>query len=398
MVIGPSDEIFIWWGHAALIVEDAAGNNARVYDWGIFSYPSDSFLSDFVRGRVSYKCAVSPARWDIEAYIREDRDITLYTLDLEAEKKEAILNYADNNVLPENCYYTYHPFRDNCATRIRHLVDIGTGGQFRERFEQTPGRFTLRNHIRRFTWFRPFADGAFSFLMGQYLDKPVSAWEEMFLPVEIGRSMTDFRYIDTSGAERSLVSAVETVNASKNRKPVLEAPILLWPRSLNAGVGMAVLLFLIALLRRRSPLYGRILWGLTQSLLALLLGAAALIPLFLAFVLKHDYVWPNYNLLFINPLILGAVPLGFALMAGRAEAEKYLRLIWAYVCIADLCFFLIRLLPFFYQQNQSVQVLIFPVALVLSGAFARLKPGLYITGHGAFIERRACGTSIENSP
>jgi hypothetical protein len=357
-----------------------------VYDWGIFSYPSDDFLSDFVRGRVSYKCAVSPARWDIDAYIQEDRDVTLYTLDLEGEKKAAILDYADNNVLPEHCYYQYHPFRDNCATRIRQLIDMGTGGQFKERFEQTPGRFTLRNHIRRFTWFRPFADGVFSFLMGRYLDAPLNAWEEMFLPVEIGRSVTGFRYVDSSGVERPLVSAVEVVNASKNRKPVLAAPVLLWPRTLNAGLAVMTLLWLIARFRKKHPRYGRILWGLVQSLLGLLLGAAAVIPLFLAFGLKHDYVWPNYNLLFVNPLLLAAVPLGLGLMAGRQGVEKQLRLIWAYVCIADLCFFLIRLLPPFYQQNQSIQVLIFPIALVLAWAPGGPEQGgaTVLPGPGSF--------------
>ncbi|MDR1908982.1 MAG: DUF4105 domain-containing protein, partial [Spirochaetaceae bacterium] len=161
-VFGPSDEIFVWWGHAALLVENTRWGYSRIYDWGIFSYPGNNFLWDFLRGRVRYKCTVDIL--DMTAYLDEDRDVTVYTLDLDAEGKEAILNYAQNNVLPKNCYYDYHEFRDNCATRIRDLIDLGTGGQLKERLAAAPGRFTLRQHIRRFTWFRPFSGRLLDFL------------------------------------------------------------------------------------------------------------------------------------------------------------------------------------------------------------------------------------------
>ncbi|MDR2478760.1 MAG: DUF4105 domain-containing protein, partial [Treponema sp.] len=151
-VFGPSDEIFIWWGHAALIIDDPDGS-ARIFDWGIFSYPGDSFPKAFALNQIRYKSGVSQARWDIENYIKEDRDIILYTLDIEAAQKEAVLRYAENNVQPENCWYIYHQFKDNCSTRIRNLVDIGTGGQFQKTYNAAAGRFTLREHMRRFSWY-----------------------------------------------------------------------------------------------------------------------------------------------------------------------------------------------------------------------------------------------------
>ncbi|MDR1177376.1 MAG: DUF4105 domain-containing protein, partial [Spirochaetaceae bacterium] len=196
-VYGPSDDIFIWWGHAALIVENTRCNYSRVFDWGIFSYPSENFLWDFLHDRISYKCTVETL--DLQMYIDEDRDITIYTLDLEAEKKEQILEYAENNVLPENCYYDYHEFRDNCSTRIRDIIDIGTGGQLKSWALTTSGRFTTRQHIRRFTWFRPFSDWCLDFLMGRDRDAPTTLWDEMFLPVEVGRNIVDFAYIDSAG-------------------------------------------------------------------------------------------------------------------------------------------------------------------------------------------------------
>ena len=156
VIYGPSDDIFIWWGHAALIVHNTRWNFSRVFDWGIFSYPSDNFLYDFIHERVQYRSSVGPLNF--RNYINEDRDIIVYTLNLDRRAKEIILAYAENSVRPENMYYDYHQFQDNCATRIRDIIDMGTKGQFRAVFENTPGRLTIRQHVRRFTWFRPFSE------------------------------------------------------------------------------------------------------------------------------------------------------------------------------------------------------------------------------------------------
>jgi hypothetical protein len=146
-VFGPADEIFIWWGHAALIVENTRWNYSRVFDWGIFSYPGDNFLLDFLHNRVQYQCTAGYS--DIQTYINEDRDIALYTLDLEREAKNRMLDYAENKTLPENCYYDYHEFRDNCSTGVRDILDLGLGGQLRDAFAAAPGRMSLRRHVRR---------------------------------------------------------------------------------------------------------------------------------------------------------------------------------------------------------------------------------------------------------
>jgi hypothetical protein len=376
-VYGPSDEIFIWWGHAALVVENTRWGYARVFDWGIFSYPSDNFLWDFLHDRVSYKCTVEPV--DFEAYIEEDRDITVYTLDLDAEKKEIVLAYAENNVLSENCYYDYHEFRDNCSTRIRDIIDMGTGGQLKKRFAATPGRFTLRQHIRRFTWSRPFSDGFLDFLMGQDLDEPVTVWDEMFLPVEIGRTIVDFKYTDVSGAERKLVSSVAIVNSTKNRPPVLNAPPRTWPRDLMLAVTLVMAVLCIGVLRRKKPRAGRILWGLCQSALGIFLGAAGLVLLYGLFFMKHDYIQQNINIWFINPLLLAAAPLGVFMALNKTfplKPETCLRLLWTYVFAAGLFTQLVKVFPLFFQQNQSTAALILPVVFVFCYIpAAKISPG-----------------------
>ena len=365
-VYGPSDEIFIWWGHAALIMENTQYGFSRVFDWGIFTYPSDSFLLDFVNNRVQYM--VTTGWLYLKEYTDEDRDITIYTLDLDEKSKEVILSYAENKVLPENCYYDYHEFNDNCSTGVRDILDLGTGGQLKAAFDSIPGRLPLRQHVRRYTSAKPVPDWILDFLMGRNLDKPISVWDEMFLPREIGRNIKDFRYKDNSGMERDLVKSVEIINESKSRTPIPNEPFNVWPLHLSLGLNLAFVFLIIKKLREIYPVMGRIFFGLLQSLLGLFFGCLGCILFFGLFILPYDYIRQNINFLFINPLFLFIVPLGilsaFNLLR-RIKSEKYLRFFWTYVFAAGFITVLIGFIPGFFQHNQSVQIIVLPAAFIL---------------------------------
>jgi len=181
-IIGPGDELYFWWGHIGLIVEDNRSGQSRFYDWGVFSFDNENFFVNFAFGRLIYTCAVSRAESNYNAYVNRNRTITVYTLDLSAEKKEAVLRLAETNMLPENRDYAYHHFKDNCATRIRDIIDLAVDGQFRDKHGNEPGRYTLRQHVRRHTWFNPFFDWLLNFWMSQTIDKQITVWEEMFHP------------------------------------------------------------------------------------------------------------------------------------------------------------------------------------------------------------------------
>jgi thiamine transporter ThiT len=374
-VMGPGDELYFWWGHIALVIEDALTGESRFYDYGIFSFTKDHFFTNFAFGRLLYSSGVSRTDPSLAIYRKTNRDITLYTLDLPAAKREEIFRFAEWNVLPENRDYFYHHFKDNCATRIRDIIDLATDGQFKGRFADAPGRYTYRQHVRRHTWFNPFFDWILNFWMGQDIDTPITIWEEMFLPQEIGSRIQDFTYRDAAGIERKLVRSVEVVNRAVNRPHVLDTPRRQWPRELALGCFIALILALFACLRRRTGRAAhlcRILWGLCQSGLGLFFGIAGTLLCFLSFFTNHDYSYHNSNVLFVNPLLLAAVPLGILAAFGselkRPRRERLLRILWTYVLFGGLLTMAIKLLPGFYQQNQVTQALVLPFAFVLSYA------------------------------
>ena len=365
-VFGPSDEIFIWWGHAALIVENTKDNFSYAYDWGIFSYPSDNFIKDFTKGQVQYKFTRGPN--NMYDYIREDRDIIIYTLNLDREAKKTILAYADNRALPENRFYDYHEFRDNCSTGVRDIIDLGTGGQFKAAFGDIPGRLSYRQHTQRYTWFRPMSDWFLGFLMGQNLDRSITLWDEMYLPVELAKNIVDFSYIDSSGKNRKLVSSAEILYVSKDRLPVLNKPLTTWPFFLTAGLFIMVLLFLIDNTRKRYPRLSRIIFNSIQFVFGLLLGVSGCVLLF-GLLMDNDYIQQNVNIWFVNPLLLIITPLSVFAAINKPvliKCRDLLRFIWAYIFIAGNVTQLLGILPFFFQRNQSVCALILPIAFAFS--------------------------------
>ncbi|MDR2094073.1 MAG: DUF4105 domain-containing protein [Treponema sp.] len=372
-VIGPGDELYFWWGHIGLVITDTVSGEERFYDWGLFSFERENFFVNFAFGRLIYSCGASPAERNIRIYTLTNRNITLYTLDLPPEKKDELRRFAEWNIQSENRDYSYHHFKDNCATRVRDILDTATYGQFKEAFGQAPGRFTLRQHVRRHTWFSPFFDWLLNFLMGQNIDTPITIWEEMFLPSEIALRASDFRYTDSTGIQRNLVSSVETLNRSRGRPIVLEKPRRQWPAELALGTAILGSLALFMLVRQKKPAAGRMLLGISQSLLGLFFGLTGSVLFFMTFFTNHDYTWHNSNILFINPLVLAVVPLGLMSFREKDLKKRYrreiiLKSLWTYIAIGSILSLLIRVFPQFYQQNQVTVALVLPFAL--GGSFA----------------------------
>jgi hypothetical protein len=294
-------------------------------------------------------------------------------LDIDASRKKEILDYAENHILPENCWYLYHLFYDNCSTRIRDLIDMGTGGQLKEYAENASGRLKYREHMRRFTWYSPFYDWFLGFLLGRDVDKNITVWQEMYLPIEIGRVIKDFSYIDDSGDERRLVSNIEIVNRTKSRTTIHDAPRSQVPRCLAAGFIIAALLTLILFIRKKYPVAGRRLWGISHALLGFFFGSAGTILFMASRIEERDIARHNINFLFINPLLLAAIPLGICVALNKkisfgkfsVNCEQCLWIIWLYVFVTALVACLLGFIPALYQQNLPTVALVLPVVLAL---------------------------------
>jgi hypothetical protein len=312
-----------------------------------------------------------PVRNNLDYYKNLNCGVTMYTLDIPPEKKEEIKKLVEINALAENRNYFYHFFRDNCSTRIRDIIDTAVDGQFKKQFENETSRLTLRQHVRVFTQVFPFTDWLFGFFMGQDNDRKITVWEAMFLPSVAADCINNFSYIDARGVSRKLVSDTEIIYRVRDGYPLPDTPPRRLAQSLAAGIIIALFLVMLFFVQARFPVTGRAAVGVTYSLFGLLSGAAGLLLFIVSFFTSHDYTFHNANLLFCNPLLLVAVPLGikYAVSADnkkRIFAERSLRLLWTLSVTGIIVSALIKLLPVFRQENLPYQIFMLPVALVFS--------------------------------
>ena len=370
-VMGPGDQMYFWWGHIALMIEDSYNNTGYFYDYGIFSFDNENFFYNFAFGRLLYSCGASNSERSLNIYKLTNRDVTIYTLDLPPETKLKVRDFAVKNILPENRDYYYHHFRDNCSTRIRDIIDLATDGQFKEEFENKYTNFTLRDHVRRHTYFSPVADWFLSFLMGQVIDNPVTVWEEMFLPSAVGNKIEDFWYTDINGKKRKLVSSIEIVNQAIGRPPVLEKPHKQWVWELLFSLVLSAVFAFFFFLQKKDVRAGRVLAGISMSLCGLFFGLIAVLLYFMNLFTNHDYTYQNINMIFCTPILLVAVPFGicYAITKNQKKLQIYgelLRIIWLLSVLGVIISMLLKILPAFYQDNLTDQMLILPIALVFT--------------------------------
>jgi len=328
-VIGPGDALYLKWGHIGMIVRDERTGEGRFYDYGLFSFETENFYRNFAMGRLIYSVGVSPVEWNLSRAAEAGREIHLMDLNLSPRTRLEIKNFLENNIRRENRNYLYHHYDNNCATKIRDILDTATGGQLRA-FTDKPAALTLRDHTVRHLQEAPLFGVILPFAMGPVIDEPITVWDELFLPSTFLTALEDFRYTDETGRERKLVSRIRPYHAAPGRPPVPEEATPFWPWTLAWGILAALVLGTGLKFSYRKP--GRIILGLGNLGLGLMLGIPGTLLFFMSFFTDHDVTYGNMNLLFINPLMLLLLPLGIAALGSSAKkpapALLGLRITW----------------------------------------------------------------------
>jgi protein-S-isoprenylcysteine O-methyltransferase Ste14 len=193
----------------------------------------------------------------------------------------------------------------------------------------------------------------------------------MFLPSEVIRSILEFEYVDSLGISRPLVSGVEAMYLARGRPGVLDIPRKQWPMVFVFSLLLCLFLCFLFYKQSKSPAVGQVALGICHSLFGFVFGGAGLLLFFMSNFTAHDYTFNNANLIFCNPLLLAAIPLGIRYASSptydkRLRAECTLRLLWLLVALGIFVSMLIKLLPQFWQQNLADQLLMLPIALTFA--------------------------------
>lgn len=340
----PGDEIYIWFGHAGLML--SAYGDDIMYDWGVFSF-SPGFYSDFIFGRLFYRMVPSWASSSIQRAVSEDRSVKILTLPLDRAAKQGVIDFLNYNSLSENRTYLYHYYYDNCATRIRDIVNRATDGDFRAWAEGIDTDLSFRELS---TWYMRRSNlisFTLNFLQSSVIDKDVSLYEACFLPDVLMCALETYYNLESE------------VVYEGSPEQTGESHLVI--SSLVAGLIFAVLLYSFWHVNRKA-------YALVSTIFYLYLAVISSVLLFMMLFTNHDVTFGNENIIFVNPLILIPLIESIIMIFHKKTHWMLSRSVFRILTVLSLCALALKgLFPqTFCQENLYVFSLVLPVYIAMS--------------------------------
>ena len=353
--------LFERYGHNALWVHDAGAGTDEHYDYGRFSFNQQNFLLRFIRGQMWYSMGFeSDVRGVVDAYVGQGRKVWMQELDLPSEAKLRLREFLAWNFRPENRDYAYDYYRDNCSTRIRDALDRVIGGSIR-RYGDSASGWTWRDETRRLNQHSKALYTGLLVVLGQPVDREMSRWEQMFLPMRLREAMNQITIPGPDGAMHPVVKSERLVSPG-GRWPAPERPSNWLPYYVVVGLALGGLMYLVGQTRAFLPV--ATLW----MLLVGLLGAFMLVEWVTSY---HRAAYSNENLLQFN---LAALALAIVLpsgLRGKAWARGPVRFLAGAVAGLSVLGLVLKPVPVFFQHNLEIIALLLPTHLAVWAGVAR---------------------------
>lgn len=349
LTIAPGAELYSAFGHTAIWVHDPVARIDRVYNYGTFDFQPGKemeFYLNFIQGRLNYRLDVETYDHFERVYHYFERSYFAQVLELTQAQKQAVYDFLETNYLPENRYYLYEFFYDNCATRVRDLFKevLGEGLQYAE--VSQPTEQTFRDLLWVYLENRHWAGFGIDLALGAVVDQPITPRQRMFLPDFLAEEFAQAKVLTPQGT-KPLVA--ERRDLYPGEFDVEAEPWFLWPRFLFWLLALAVGWLTYRQWRgaRYQAIWDRLLFGGS--------GLSGLVLLLLWVATIHTAPAQNYNLLWLLPTHLVA-----AVMLLRREPPRWGRYYW----LASLVLTAIPLLGW-YWLPQAFHPAFLPWMLVL---------------------------------
>jgi Domain of unknown function (DUF4105) len=357
ITIGQGDQVFEKFGHNAIwLYDEAAGINAA-YNYGTFDFAQPGYYRRLMKGDMQYWMEAYNGVSMINYYISVNRSVWAQELNLTESQKSELRSALENNALEENKYYTYDYYRDNCSTRVRDAIDRAAGGVVRAQLVGQPTNTTYRGHTSRLTADEWPAYTGLLLAMGPMVDRPIDAWEESFLPVQLMKRISLVRTTNADGDSVPLVMLERQLFGS-TRPAEWDRPPRRIPVYTAAGVLFGGLLLLLGResKRRRWAAVAffalAIVWSLAAGIFGGMIAA-------LWAVTDHVATYRNENVLQVN--MLSFVLLVQLILLTRGRAARSAQLMAKTIVVLSAIGLVMSILPWFPQHNGPIVGLVLPI-------------------------------------
>lgn len=286
---GPGPELYAGFGHSALWVSDDSLHIDRLYNYGTFDFDTPNFYGKFIRGKLDYMLSVTRASRFIAEYDQRKIAVDGQELMLSPAEKQRIFEFLENNLLPENRFYKYDFFYDNCATRIRDVLVKVVDGKVD--FNTPDLQISFREMLFPYLTHTPWTKFGINLILGLTSDKKATPWDYMYLP-DFLRDEFQQATIISNGTERKLV---------EEKKQYLPSGLDLSNRKMDDPVVVFSLILLVIILLTYIECKKKKEFRFVDSFL---FGISVLAGLFLLFMwvgTDHIATAKNMNVLWLLP-------------------------------------------------------------------------------------------------
>ena len=308
LTCGPGEEVWSYYGHSALRIQDKAHGSDVAVNWGMFSFRQGYFILRFVFGLTDYQIGIYPMSDFMAEYSAEGRWVRQQRLHLSRKEKLKVLHAIEENAQPENRTYRYNFFFDNCTTRAREIV-ITNIGYCNTNFKDTDAQSTYREEIHKLNGNHRWARFGNDLLLGYLSDRDLTQREWEFLPDNLSKDFAtegrkDFINDPSGNAEVNhligkdgyLMLVDSTCYLIPPTQKVAEAEVI---TPTLVFITLAVIIIALSVFEWKRK---KNFWVLDTFLL-ILTGLPGLI-LFAMLFSQHPTVQVNFQMLILNPFNL----------------------------------------------------------------------------------------------
>ncbi|MBO7125631.1 MAG: DUF4105 domain-containing protein [Bacteroidales bacterium] len=307
LVCSPGEPIYSQFGHAAIRICDTIKDVDVVFDYGVFAIDDiPNFVWNFLTGEMYYLLDTRSYHFTKAIYEYEQRGIVEYSLNLTQQEKMQIYKYLLWNLKPQNKSYLYNFFDDNCATRIRDIIENNCDKvSWCDTVELQTWRQVLLRYMGESSW---SAWGS-NLGLGLPADKLMSVRQMMFVPEYLGKSIANGTI-----AQKSMATSIQVL-LEEHLFPQLpwwnNAPLVFW------------LVFVLVLIISLFEIKKKNRCVLCDSVFFFVLGILGCFVWITSFFNVHSLVFPNCNALWLTPLHL-IFAFAFLVPAWRKVTKWYI--------------------------------------------------------------------------
>ncbi len=200
LTVGPGTELYSKFGHSAIRIKDLTLGIDAVYNYGMFDFDTPNFYMKFSRGQLDYRLGRQRFDGFMSSYELENRWVREQVLNLSVTEMNAVFQFLENNYLPNNRYYKYDFFFDNCTTRIPSALKKVLNGKLHLDDQTLKKGETFRQLIHQNLEVNSWSNFGIDLALGSVIDKkgtpflPVNVYEQLKHSTISGTALV---YVDT---------------------------------------------------------------------------------------------------------------------------------------------------------------------------------------------------------